>query len=89
MGDEAGLGFQGLPHIGVETAFRDVAVNRHFLVLVALPQDAALALLDLGWLPGRIEMVQGHQSALNIRARPHFLGAAQEHAHLTTSHLVE
>ena len=32
LGDEPGLGLQGLPHIGVERSFGDVAVDRHFLV---------------------------------------------------------
>ena len=32
LGDEPGLGLQGLPHIGIEGAFGDVAVDRHFLV---------------------------------------------------------
>ena len=30
LGDKPRLGFQGLPHIGVERSFGDVAVNRHF-----------------------------------------------------------
>ena len=42
--DEAGLRLQGLPHVGVERAFRDIAVDPHFRVEVALAQDAPLAL---------------------------------------------
>ena len=48
--DEPGLGLQGLPHIGIEGAFGDVAEDRDFLVRIALAQDAAVALLDLGGL---------------------------------------
>ena len=83
LGDEPGLGFQGLPHIGVERSFGDVAVDRHFLVLVALAEDAALALLDLGRLPGGVEVMQGHQAFLDVGAGAHLLRAADQHADLS------
>jgi hypothetical protein len=74
MADEAGLGLQGLPHVGIEGTFRDVAIDRDFLILAALPQDAAVALLDFGWLPGSVKMVQGNQTLLDIGAVAHFFG---------------
>jgi hypothetical protein len=57
LGDEAGLGLQRLPHVGIEAPFRDIAVDRHFFILVALAEDAALALFDLGRLPRRVQVV--------------------------------
>ena len=41
LADEPGLGFQRLPHVSVERSFRNVAIDCHFLVFVALAQDAA------------------------------------------------
>jgi hypothetical protein len=37
----------------------------------------------LGWLPGCIEVTQGNEAFLNIRAGSHLLGAADRHAHRT------
>ena len=81
--NKPGLGLEGLPHIGVERAFGDVAVDRHFLVLVALAEDAAVALLDLGRLPRGVEVMQGDQAFLDVGAGAHLLGAADQHAHRT------
>ena len=79
--DEPGLGLQGLPHIGVERSFGDVAIDRHFLVLVALAEDAAFALFDLGRLPRGVEVMQGDQAFLDVGAGAHLLRAADQHAH--------
>ena len=63
LGDELGLGFQRLPHIGIERAFGDVAINLHAGISIALPQNASLALLHVGGSPRRIQMMQA-QSAV-------------------------
>ena len=64
--DEPGLGFEGLPHIGVERAFGDVAVNFHFGIEIALAEDSPLALLDVARSPGRVEMMECAKAALHI-----------------------
>src|SRR6218665_3168716 len=46
--ERCGLPLDGLPHVGVEGTLGDVADDRHFLVLVALPHDASVALRDVG-----------------------------------------
>ena len=51
LGDEPGLAFQGLPHVRVEGAVGDVADDVHDPVLVAVTQDAAFALFDVGGPP--------------------------------------
>jgi hypothetical protein len=56
--DEACLGFERLPHIGVERSLRDVARDRHLLVVVSLSQNAALALFDLRRLPRCVKVMQ-------------------------------
>ena len=79
--DEAGLGLQRLPHIGVERAFRDVPEYPHLAVHIALPQDAALALLDVAGPPGRVEMVQRRQALLHVGTGAHFFGGADQDAY--------
>ena len=80
LGDEARLGLECLPHIGVERSFRDVAVDGDFLVVVPLAEDAALALLDLGRLPRGIEVMERDEASLHVRAGAHLLGGADQHA---------
>ncbi len=86
MGDEAALGFQRLPHVGVEAAFGNVAEDLHEFVGVALAEDASVALLDVGGTPRGIEMVQRHEAALDVRAFAHFWSAAEEDAHFAFTH---
>src|SRR6266852_1027693 len=81
--------FTSHPHIGVERSFGDVAIDRYFFVLIALTKDAAVALLDLGGLPRRVEMMQGDKAFLDVGAGTHFLGAADQHAHRTLPDLLE
>jgi hypothetical protein len=51
LGDELGLGLQGLPHIRIERAFSDVTVNLHGGIFIALPQNPAFALLHVSGPP--------------------------------------
>ena len=69
--DEAGLPLVVLPHLRVETAFGRIGEDVDFIVLIALPHDAAFALLDLRREPRHVEMVQGSQSELRIDAGAH------------------
>src|ERR1035441_8255032 len=59
LGDEPGFAFDGLPHVAVEGALGNVSQDLHFVVVVALAQDAALALGDVGGPPRAVEMVEG------------------------------
>ena len=89
LGDEPGFRLQRLPHIGVEAPFGDVAVDRHLLVRVALPEDAALPLLDLGGLPRGVEVMQGHQPLLDVGAGAHLGRRADQDAHRALADLLE
>ena len=81
LADEPGFSFQCLPHIRVERFFRDIAINRHFLVFIALAENAPVALLDFRWFPGSVEVMQRDKPFLDVRASAHLLGAADQHAH--------
>jgi hypothetical protein len=52
--DKPRLGFQGLPHVGVEGSLGDVAVDLNFGILIALAKNAAIALFDFRRFPGGI-----------------------------------
>src|SRR5208337_3148889 len=78
LGDEPCFAFDGLPHVAVEAAFGDVAEDLHFVVVVALAQDAALALGDVGGPPRAVEVVQGDGAELDVGPDAHFLGAAEQ-----------
>jgi hypothetical protein len=89
LADKLRFGFECLPHEGVKAPFGDVAVDRHFLILIALAQDAAVALLDFGRLPGGVEVVEGNQAFLHVGAGAHFLRAAQKDPHLARADFLE
>lgn len=89
LGDEPAFRLQCLPHVGVETAFGDVAEDLHVFVGIALAQDASVALLDVCGTPRCVEVVQGHESALHIRAFAHLWRAAEKDAHLPFAHGLE
>ena len=81
--------FTSHPHVDVDAPLRDVEVDGDFPVLIPLPEDAALALLDLGRLPGRVQVIEGDQSLLYVRAGPHLLGGADQHPHRPLADLLE
>ena len=87
--DELGFRFECLPHVGIERAFADVAVNLDDGVLVSLPEDAPFALLHVGWPPRGIEMVKRNQPFLNVRARTHLLRTAKQDANFARAHVTE
>ena len=58
-------------------------------MLVALPDDPALALFDLRGQPRHVEMMQGLQPKLHIDARAHCVGRADDEAHLAGIEVVE
>ena len=80
------LGFQYLPHIGVERAFRHIAENLHFWIHIALTQNPAFLLFQIGGLPGRVQMMQGDQAVLYVGPRAEFCRRPQQDTHLSGAH---
>ena len=89
LADKFLLALHKLIKIGVKGAFGDVAVNVHFLIFIALTNDAPFALLKVGRTPRTIQMVQSDELLLTVGASAHALGAAQQDTHLTASHFSE
>ena len=83
--DESGFEFDGLPHVHVEAAVGDVAHHVDGVVLVALADDAALALFDVGGPPRAVEVVQRDAAGLDVGADAHLLGGPDEHRHIAVA----
>ena len=86
--DEVGLALDGLPHAAVQGLLGSVAVDPHLepfrvavIELVALADDPAFALLQVGGAPRCIQVMQGHQPILHVHACAHLGGGAEQHAH--------
>ena len=69
-----------MPHISIERSGGDVAEDADRFVAIALPQDASLPLLDVPGPPRRIELRERGQPFLDVRARAHLFGAAEQDA---------
>ena len=87
--DEAGFALENLPTRGVDAALGRVGVELDLLVLVALPLDPALALLDLRRQPRHVEMVQGFEAPLSVDAGAHGLGRTDQNPDLAAIDGVE
>ena len=85
--DESLLIFNRLPEVGVERSLGHIAVNMHFLVAVALTDDAAAALLQIARPPRAVEVMQRDEPVLDVHTRTHLKGAAHQDAHLPGAHL--
>src|SRR5205823_1799527 len=63
--DELRFCFEGLPDVTVEGTNGYVTGDGDNFVLVALSQDSAVALLDLGGLPGSVKVMERHEPLLD------------------------
>ena len=49
------------------------------LPISTLTENPAVALLDLGWFPRGVQVMQGREAFLDVGAGAHFLRAADQH----------
>ena len=68
LGDELLLVLQHLPEIAVEGPFRDIAEDLHLRIMVALAEDSSFLLLQVGRLPGAVQMMERNQLVLHVGA---------------------
>src|SRR5699024_8908885 len=61
----------------------------HLTVLVSLPYQPALALLELVRPPWHIHMMQCDRAPLHVHTRAHLLGRSDQHPHSTIAALLE
>ena len=81
LGDEPCLGFERLPHVGVEGFLGDITADLNFGICVSLAENPPLTLFDIRRAPRRIQMMQRNQALLHVGPGAHLLGAAKEDAH--------
>src|SRR5699024_6086708 len=74
---------QSLIEVRVEGRFRHILEYLHFLVLIALTDDSAVALSHIRRPPAHVQMMERHQTVLTVGASAHLLGAAQQDPHLS------
>lgn len=67
----------------------DVVEHLDFLVHVSLPNDAAIALGHVAWLPSNIQVMHCHKPRLHVRPGSHFCGAAEQNPHIAGAHVGE
>ena len=85
--DGFGLSLEGLPHVGIETAFGEITIYLHFWIFIALADDTTIALFNIGGSPRRVQMMSREQFSLYIGPHPHFAGGSQEHANCSLPRL--
>src|SRR6266568_5999145 len=76
--DEPGFALEGLPEVAVEASGGEVPDDLDFVVHVALADDAAFALFDIGRAPGGVEVVQGDGAVLDVGSDAHLLGGSDQ-----------
>ena len=62
--------FVSHPHVRIERIFGHIPENFYLLILVALAENPAFLLLQIGGFPGHIEVVEGNQPVLDIGSCP-------------------
>ena len=80
---------QSLIQIRVKCPFRDVIEDLDFLVHVALPDDAPIALGHVAGLPTNVQMMHRHKPGLHIGTRPHFRRTSEQNSHIAGAHFGE
>ena len=80
---------QSLPEVGVECPFRDVIEHLDFLIHVALPNDATIALGHVAGLPAYVQVVHRHKPGLDVGSGSHFRRASEQNSNIAGAHFGE
>ena len=81
--------FQSLKQITVKCPFRNVIEHLDFRILIALPDDATIALGHVAGLPANIQMMHRHKSGLDVGACTHFCRTSEQNSHIARAHFGE
>ena len=91
--DELLLDTKAVVGCGIQCPLHAVSQHMHRLVprgiQVALPKDTSVPLLKVHRTKRGIHMVQGKQTVLHVHADTHFLGTAQEDAHVSVPNFLK
>ena len=72
MADESLFILKSLEEVAVKCPFRDVIEHLDFLIHIALPDDAPIALGHVAGLPAHVQVVHRHKPRLDVGSRSHF-----------------
>ena len=89
MADKSLLIFQSLKQITVKCPFRDVIEHLDFLIHVALPDDASVALGHVAGFPANVQVMHRHKSGLHVGSGSHFCRTSEQNSHITGAHFGE
>ena len=89
LADKSLFIFKGLKEVAVKCPFRNVIEHLDFLIHVALPDDATVALGHVAGFPANIQMMHRHKPGLDVGARSHFCSASEQNSHIAGAHFGE
>ena len=89
MRDKSLFILKGLEEVRIERALCNVVEHLDFLVHVALPDNATVALGHVAGLPADIQMMHCHKTLLDIGTCAHLCGTAQQNTHIAGTHFGE
>ena len=87
--DESLLVLQGLKQVAVKSSFCDIVEHLDFLVHVALPDNAAIALCHVAGLPADIQVMHRHKPLLDVRSGSHFCCTSEQNPNIAGTHFGE
>ena len=89
MADKPLFIFQSLEQITVKCPFRNVIEYLDFLIHIALPDDATIALGHVAGLPANVQVMHRHKPGLHVGARSHFCRTSEQNSHIAGAHFGE
>jgi len=87
--DESLFILKGLKEVRIKCAFGDVVEHLDFLVHVALPDDATIALSHVAGLPANVQVMHRHKPGLHVGACSHFRRTSEQNSHIAGAHFGE
>ena len=80
---------KGLKEVAVKCPFRNVIEHLDFLIHIALPDDATIALGHVAGLPAHVQVMHRHKPGLHVGACSHFCRTSEQNSHIAGAHLGE
>ena len=89
LADKSLFILKGLEQVRIKRTLRDIVINPDLLILVALPDNASIALGHVAGLPANIQVMHRHKPRLHVRSCPHFCRASEQNPHIAGAHFGE
>ncbi|MGK5436034.1 hypothetical protein ACSNNV_11930, partial [Faecalibacterium prausnitzii] len=86
MADKPLFIFQSLEQITVKCPFRNVIEHLDFLIHIALPDDATIALGHVAGLPANVQVMHRHKPGLHVCTRSNCYHPSEQHTRIAGAH---